>query len=155
QPSFDFGGKAQLTYGNYNQVQARGYVTGPIIDDQVAGNISFSYNYRDNYVKNVTIGGKTAGVNQPDGRAQLLWNAASNLEVLLGADVLYDSSPGYSTKVFGNFIPVEFPTINFGSNRTNQAFNGFNHRDIFGLLGRVTWTNDWGVLTSITGYRNV
>ncbi|HKD21041.1 MAG TPA: TonB-dependent receptor plug domain-containing protein, partial [Rhizomicrobium sp.] len=56
EPSFDEGGKVEVSYGNYNAVQLRGYVTGPI-DDTVAGKLAVSYNREDGPVKNVTLGG--------------------------------------------------------------------------------------------------
>jgi iron complex outermembrane receptor protein len=154
QPSFDEGAKLEASYGNYNAVQARGYVTGPISDD-LAGKISVSYNYRDPFIRNVTLGGKTNGTNQIEGRVQLLWTPNADLDILFGADYLHDTSGGYASRLDANFLPALFPTLSYRPNDTNQAFNGFQHRDIGGGLIRVTWRNSLGVLTSISGYRDV
>ena len=74
-PSFDNSAKLKLTYGNYNDVQARGYLTGAI-SDSLAGKISISTNHRDAFIDNTTIGGKTDGTDEYDFRGQLLWNVA-------------------------------------------------------------------------------
>ncbi|HKD21738.1 MAG TPA: TonB-dependent receptor, partial [Rhizomicrobium sp.] len=154
-PSFDPNARLEATYGIDNMVQLRGLVTGPVIGDKVAAKLSVDYNRRDDYIDNVAIGGKTAGVDQVNMRGQLLWQASQDLEVLIGADYLRDRSGGYATKLFGNFTPALYPTLSYDPNVTNQAFNGDNERDIYGSMARVTWTNPFGVLTSITGYRNI
>src|SRR5579872_3115493 len=42
KPSFDFDGRAQLTYGAFNFAQARGFITGPLTDE-IAAKASVSY----------------------------------------------------------------------------------------------------------------
>ena len=153
-PSFDESGKLEVSYGNYNAVQVRGYVTGPI-DDTVAGKLSVSYNREDGPVRNVTLGDTTANIDEIDGRAQLLWEAASNLEVLVGGDYMHDESGGYPARLLANFEPALFPTLSYDPNHTNQGYNGFDHRNIGGALARVTWTQPFAMITSITGYRDV
>lgn len=153
-PDFDPSGKLQVSYGNYNAVQARGYVTGGITDD-VAGKLSVSYNRRDDFIHNIALGGGTDGTNEGDVRGQLLWKAAPDLEFLLGADYMRDDSSGYPSRLLANFVPALFPHLSYNANTTNQAFNGFQHREIGGGFLRATWNNPVGVLTSITGYRNV
>ena len=153
-PSFDPGDRLQVSYGNYNAVQARGYLTGPITDT-LAGKISVSVNHRDAFIDNTTLGGKTDGTDEYALRGQLLWNAAPNVAVLLGADYMRDNSGGYPSRLQANFRPALFPNLSYDPNQTNQGFNGVQHREMGGGLARVTWTNPIGVLTSITGYRNV
>jgi iron complex outermembrane receptor protein len=153
-PSFDTDARAELSYGNYNAVQARGYLTGAITDN-LAGKISVSINHRDAFINNTTLGGDTDGTDEFALRSQLLWNAAADIQVLLGADYMKDNSGGYPSRLQANFKPALFPNLSYDPNTTNQGFNGVQHREIGGGLARVTWTNPVGVLTSITGYRNV
>jgi iron complex outermembrane receptor protein len=153
-PSFDPDAKLRLSYGNYNAVQARGYLTGPLTDT-LAGKISLSVNHRDAFIDNTTLGGQTDGTDEYDLRGQLLWKAAPDLEVLVGADYMRDNSGGYPSRLQANFKPALFPNLSYDPNQTNQGFNGVQHREIGGALARMTWTNPIGVLTSITGYRNV
>jgi iron complex outermembrane recepter protein len=154
EPSFDQSGKVELSYGNDNAVQARGYVTGPITDT-LAGKLSVSVNHRDAFIDNTTLGGQTDDTEEYDLRGQVLWQATEDLQVLLGADFLRDNSGGYPSRLLANFTPALFPGLSYDPNKTNQGFNGFQHREIEGGLARVTWTNPIGVLTSTTGLRNV
>ncbi len=153
-PSRMFGGKAQLTYGSDNLEEFRGLITGPITDS-LAGKLSASLRRRDDFERNVSLGGKVSGVEQGDVRGQLLWTVNPDLNVLLGADYLHETSSGYATKVLGNFRPSVFPNLSYDPSTTNQGYNGENDRKIGGAMGRVTWNVPWGVFTSITGYRTV
>jgi iron complex outermembrane receptor protein len=155
QPSFDPLSRIQLTYGSDNLTELRALATGPLHDDAVAGKISLSIRRRDDFVDNIVLGGKTAGIKQGDIRGQLLWKAAEGLEVLFGADFLREESSGYATKLKGDFVPEPFPALSYSPDITNQGYNGSNSRKIGGFEVRVNWQNSLGTLTSISGYRSV
>ena len=108
-PSFTPMAKVEGTYGSDNLVQLRGVFSGPLVADTLAGKIAISLDHRDDFIRNVTLHDKTAGVNQADVRGQLLWDVRSNLNVLFSADYLIDRSGGYPTKLTGNFIPASVP----------------------------------------------
>jgi iron complex outermembrane receptor protein len=154
-PSFTPMAKVEGTYGSNNLVQLRGVFSGPLVADTLAGKIAISLDHRDDFIRNVTLHDKTAGVNQADVRGQLLWDVKPNLNVLVSADYLIDRSGGYPTKLTGNFIPALFPTLSYDPETTNQGINGEQDRDIAGLSARVTWNGRWGTLTSISGFRYV
>jgi iron complex outermembrane receptor protein len=153
-PSFTFQGKAEATYGSYNLVQLRGLVTGPL-SDTVAAKLVVDYQHQDPYINNVFLHDKTDGTDLADVRAQLLWRPTSKVDVLFSADYLHDWSGGYPTRLLGAFVPALFPGLSYSPYDTNQAINGFQHRDIAGLSARVNYDSPVGVLTSITGYRYV
>ncbi|HLZ82955.1 MAG TPA: TonB-dependent receptor [Caulobacteraceae bacterium] len=154
-PSFTFGGKAEVTYGSDNLVEVRGLITGPVVRDTLAAKFAVDFNHRDDFVNNITLGGHTGGTNAADFRTQWLWRASPDVDVLFGADYLYDRSGGYATKLLGNFVPNLFPTLSYDPNTTNQGYNGFQNRDIAGLLLRVDWRTRLGTVTSISGFRYV
>ncbi len=54
KPSFDFGGKAEFTVGNYNAVGGSALVTGPLVGDTVAGSLYFADRHRDGLYSVVT-----------------------------------------------------------------------------------------------------
>jgi len=76
RPEFDFGGMAELSYGNYNQVRAQGAVTGPL-SDSIAFRLDAVYNRRDGFLEVVNAAGGTEedvnDRNRAFGRAQLLY----------------------------------------------------------------------------------
>jgi iron complex outermembrane receptor protein len=153
-PSFDFMGKVEGTYGSYNTGELRGMITGPL-SDTLAAKLVLDVNHEDDYINNVAIGGKTGRTDIFDIRGQLLWKPNDRVNVLLSADYLRDRSGGYPTRLLGDFVPELFPKLSYSPFDTNQAFNGFQNRDIAGVSARVTWDSPVGTLTSITGYRYV
>ena len=154
-PSFTPEARVQATYGSDNLAELRALATGPLHGSELAGKISMSLRYRDNYVDNVVLGGATAGVKQGDVRGQLLWKPDDDTDILFGADYLRDKSGGYPTKLKGDFLPEPFPALSYSPDVTNQGYNGRNDRKIGGAEIRVNWDNILGKLTSITGYRSV
>ena len=153
-PSFSFQARAEATYGSYNLVQLRGLVTGPL-SDTLAAKLVVDYQHQDPYINNVFLHDKTDGTDLADVRGQLLWRPASKVDVLISADYLHDWSGGYPTRLLGAFVPALFPGLSYSPYDTNQAINGFQHRDIAGVSARVNYDSSLGVVSSITGYRYV
>jgi outer membrane receptor protein involved in Fe transport len=54
KPSFDFGGTAEFTAGNYNAVGGSASVTGALVPDKVAGSLFFTDRQRDGFYSVVT-----------------------------------------------------------------------------------------------------
>ncbi|HEX4506927.1 MAG TPA: TonB-dependent receptor, partial [Alphaproteobacteria bacterium] len=54
KPSFDFGGDAEFTVGNYNAYGGSIAVTGPLVKDTVAGSLYFADRQRDGFYNVVT-----------------------------------------------------------------------------------------------------
>src|SRR6185312_11642177 len=54
KPSFDFGGDAEFTVGNYNAYGGSIAVTGPLVKDTVAGSLYFADRQRDGFYDVVT-----------------------------------------------------------------------------------------------------
>ncbi len=70
-PSYEFGGSAEISYGNRNAIVAKADVTGPI-SDNVAFSLAGGINKADGYGTNLVDGSKTSERNRWYGRAQLL-----------------------------------------------------------------------------------
>jgi iron complex outermembrane recepter protein len=70
-PSYEFGGSAELSYGNRNAIVAKANVTGPLADN-VAFSLAGGINKADGYGTNLVDGSKTSERNRWYGRAQLL-----------------------------------------------------------------------------------
>ncbi|WP_129793556.1 TonB-dependent receptor [Sphingosinicella sp. CPCC 101087] len=89
RPEFQFGGFAELTYGNYDNIRAAGGVTGPISED-LAFRIDAVYNRRDGFYEVVNpSGGTESDVNDRDRlfvRGQLLYEPNDSLSVRLIGD---------------------------------------------------------------------
>ncbi|MEY2884560.1 MAG: hypothetical protein RL490_2284 [Pseudomonadota bacterium] len=86
KPSFDFGGQAELTYGNFNNVRALGSITGPIAGDKVAFRLDGVYNKRDGFLKDVISGRELNNRDRFLVRGQLLIKPNEDLSIRLIGD---------------------------------------------------------------------
>lgn len=85
QPQFEFGGKAEVSLGNYDQRQVKATVTGPL-SDTVAVRLSGSVNKRDGYATNVTTGNDVNNRDRWSIRGDLLWIPTDQTQVRIIAD---------------------------------------------------------------------
>lgn len=87
QPSNTFGGQVRLGYGAYNEVTAEGFVTGPIVADQLSASLSATYRDHDAYFDNVVPGVPDLGAAHRFGtRAQLRWAPTDAFDATLRGD---------------------------------------------------------------------
>ena len=88
-PSFTFGGKAEVGYGNYDMYRAAGSITGPL-SESVAARLDGVYTSRAGFYKNVDANGNTiADINDRNRyfvRGQILFQPDSALSVRLIGD---------------------------------------------------------------------
>jgi iron complex outermembrane receptor protein len=89
KPEFDFGGSAELSYGNYNYMRGQIGITGPI-SEQLAFRVDAIYTRRDGFYDVVNAsGGTESDVNDRDRfftRGQLLFEPNDALSVRLIGD---------------------------------------------------------------------
>ena len=71
-PEFELGGSVEATYGNFDQINFKGTLTGPI-SDTVAVRVSGSYNNRDGYYTNLADGSDINERSRWATRVQVLW----------------------------------------------------------------------------------
>jgi len=85
EPQFAFGGSMEASYGNYDAVVLKGYLTGPI-SENVAVSLAGGYNRRDGYLDDLGTGGKTNDRNRWFVRGQALIEPSSDFKIRLIAD---------------------------------------------------------------------
>jgi iron complex outermembrane recepter protein len=88
EPKFEFGGAAELSYGNFNAIVAKADITGPLTEN-AAGALSIGYNRRDGYVENIGLGIDVNDRNRYNIRGDLLIKPSDNFKVRLIADYDY------------------------------------------------------------------
>jgi iron complex outermembrane receptor protein len=91
-PQFTSSGSAEVSYGNFNAVTARGFVTGPLTD-RIAGSFAVNYSRSDSYINDLFRGGKLDGSERVTVRGDLLIKPSDELSVLLKADYMRSSDP--------------------------------------------------------------
>jgi len=85
-PSFSPEGRAELSVGNYDFVQGKASVSGPLVEDRVAIRLSTSLTSRRGTIRNVRQNEWQNGQDNQSVRAQLLWRATPTLDLTLSGD---------------------------------------------------------------------
>lgn len=85
KPSFENYGKISTSFGNYNSKKVKAYYTGPL-NESMAYSLSADTNKADGYAKNQTTGNDTNNRDRYSLRADLLIEAADDLEIRITAD---------------------------------------------------------------------
>ena len=164
EPAFDFGGSAELTYGNYNAFIAKADITGPI-SETIAFSLAANYNRRDGYVFDAGLNTDSSDRNRYGVRGQLLWQPSADLKFRLIGD--FDQIDENCCAIANIVAGPTTPIVNaLAGGRGLDAANPFSYvtfsnfpssNDIknygFSLQGDYT-IGSLGV-TSITSYRKV
>ena len=86
KPSFTPEARIELTTGNYQFVQAKASVSGPLIPDKLAIRLSASVTERDGTIHNVVTGKDLNAQDNKSVRGQLYWKPTDNLDLALSGD---------------------------------------------------------------------
>jgi iron complex outermembrane recepter protein len=112
-PKYEFGGSAELSYGNYNAIIAKADITGPI-SDNIAFSLAGGLNKRDGYGTNLTDGSKTSERNRWYARGQLLIEPSDSVKFrLIGDYSKIDENCCFVGNVFNN-TTLPIPAISPG-----------------------------------------
>ena len=143
----EFEAKLEAGYGNYDAMQFRGLVNGPI-SENVAGKLSFSYKNRDGFGSDPALNNRdTDDLDSLNFRGQLLFVPNDDLEIL--ATLSYSKDENNNR----NVTNLE-PGIDDGDIRTTEVgVPQFFDRDIFSASVHIDWDLEPGTVKSITAYR--
>ncbi|MFV8816123.1 TonB-dependent receptor [Haliea sp. E17] len=95
QPTGEFGGKARLTLGNWNRIDSSIAADFPIIENVLAGKVTFMQHSRDGWIRNIVDGKDMGSRNVTAGRGYLKWTPTDDFDATLIAEVVRgrDGSP--------------------------------------------------------------
>ncbi|MEA3262857.1 MAG: TonB-dependent receptor [Pseudomonadota bacterium] len=162
EPSFKFKGSVEASYGNYDAMVLKGYVTGPLTDN-IAASVSAGINKRDGYVTDLGYNGKANERDRWFVRGQLKFEPSDALKVRLIAD--YDKIDEVCCAVVNVRRSGATTAIEAIGGRVNNSATPFadvaytnfpssNKIENWGLSGQVDYQVGPLKLTSITAYRN-
>jgi len=86
KPSFTPEARIELTTGNYQFIQAKASVSGPLIPDKLAIRLSASVTERDGTIHNVVTGKNLNAQDNKSVRGQLYWKPTETLDFALSGD---------------------------------------------------------------------
>ncbi|HSX55088.1 MAG TPA: TonB-dependent receptor [Sphingomonas sp.] len=150
-PEYEFGGKAQIGYGNYETLNGAFFVTGGL-SKTLALSVSGQYEKREEgFAKNIFTGNDIGQGDSWSGRAKLLWEPGEATRIVLAGD-------------FNGRDAAEPAFRQFSRNALGQILAG-SERDIVADVDPVLRARQWGAsllisqelgnvdLKSVTAYR--
>lgn len=151
--------KFEGSVGNFDYRSFKGSVSGPLVEDKLAGRLSFFTTKRDGYLKILNTGGAGLGLDQTGVRGKLLWHAAPALDVTLIADYNRDTSPGQLGKRLGPGTMLKAPripnpAIPADPYETFASFNPTTDATNYGANLKVRWSGDDFTILSLSQYRH-
>lgn len=173
RPTGELGMRWQLSYARFDQLQVRGAVEAPLVDDVIAVKLSGFYNHGGAFMNNLTTGTKNGGaLNNYGGRLGILVTPTADLTAYLSVDYMKDRSEQppnrprphagpLGTPADGSFEPspvvctvfgfcTEYGKYETGSNLVTPS-----SLKNFGASLNVEWDLGGIALSSVTGYRDV
>ena len=162
EPQFDTSGAVEATYGNFNQVIAKGYITGALHED-VAASFAAGINKRDGFFKDGGTGDRTNERDRWFIRGQVKINADDRLTMRLIGDydmidenccavsLVQAGAPAQAIRALGG--QFNDPAAPYGGTVYND-FNSTNRIRNWGLSAQADYDLGALTLTSITAYRN-
>jgi iron complex outermembrane receptor protein len=168
KPSFTSSANFEVSYGNYNFLQAKASVTGAL-SSKIAGRISFSGTQRDGLIDNVATGRPTNSLNNQGIRGQLLYTPSERTNIILAADITTQRPDGYA-QVIAGVAPTQradyrqFDAIIADLNYQLPSLNAFDRKidhdtpwrsgqDMGGISLNLDTKIGNGTLTSTTAWR--
>lgn len=103
-PSFKPENQFEVSYGNYNYVQAKAAVSGPL-SQKLAGSLSFSGTQRNGTLYNIATETSINTLNNLGARGKLLFKPTEKTNITLIADVTRQRPNGYAL-VVGGVVPT-------------------------------------------------
>ncbi len=167
QPAFDLGGYITGSYGNYDAIELKGAITGPV-SEQLALRFDGGYRKRDGYIDDVNSDRMFNDVNRWYARGQALYDTATfSLRLIADYYETDEQCCGAVSAVRGAFAPLIEGIA--GAQGRDGLYTGHpSERRMAASPNRdfSEKVRDWGIsaeanaelgdikLTSITAYRN-
>jgi iron complex outermembrane receptor protein len=168
-PTFEPEAYGELSGGTLGYFQGKGTVSGPLIDNVLAGRFSATMTTRDGVLKNVTTGGTDNNIDSYGLRGQMLYRLYEDFHVRLSADFSAIAS-NCCTQVFvrvgTSLKPAasQYPALAAGAGYAPPSTNPYARlTDIDapikvatsqgGLSGIADWNMGDMTLTSVTAWR--
>lgn len=134
RPSDEFHGKAQVRYGNYNALDFRGMLTGPLADN-LSGRISVVRQDHEGYAYNEHLNEDLDSQKSDAIRAQLRYTPSDTTEVLLTGELYRDIGNPLNSDNGNSGLPAPEPDLK--DRRTTRDFQNFDKRDVRALSANV------------------
>jgi iron complex outermembrane recepter protein len=170
-PSFKPTVAINIDAGNYDggdggvsspRVNARAFVSIPLVSDLLAVSLSGGYDYTKGYFRNVATGARDGVIQKGNLRGKILLTPSSDVNIVLASFYMKNSGNGQGLEVPYNALTAaaQYPGSVIPRRPYETAYDTgvanaqYDFQRIYGFSGKITWDTDAGTLTSLTGYNN-
>ncbi|NVE94375.1 TonB-dependent receptor [Altererythrobacter lutimaris] len=143
-PSFDWEGDFRASYGNFDELQVGGTISGPLIGDTVAVRVSGFRNERDGFYTNTLTGSELRNRDRWGVRGKILFEPSDEFSLVLSGDYGKDDELGPGGDRLDS--PFDFEVA--------QNTDGVVQAERWGLSGEANIQLGDHTLTWIAAYRN-
>lgn len=177
RPDGEFGIRAELLAGNYNRLDASFSIEGPLLKDKLAAKVAVMSRNRDGYWEDNNGGTVNLAIN-PAGMPSTPTGTKPDVDMLIVRPMLrFTPTDSVDFTVIGEYVKDESGTANSRNivntvvGRRPQTIHGYtppadpyeiNHNligyndvDVKSLVGELNWDLGHGVVTSVTGFRDL
>lgn len=146
KPAFDFGGSAELTYGNYDALIGKAMITGPVSED-VAFSVAGGFNKRDGFFEDGNTGDRTNERDRWFVRGQLLYEGdVGSIRIIGDYDKIDENCCGVVNLLAG----PTFPAVTALGGRTNDPADPFS-RTVYNTFNSTNDIENYGISVQMDG----
>ncbi|AMN46176.1 hypothetical protein ACG33_03460 [Steroidobacter denitrificans] len=160
EPGFTPSGRLSLDYGRFDTVTAKGFISGPLVGDTLAGSLSAYREDSDGYHRDIVTGrNNVGGVESTVVRGKLLAQPSDEVTLLLSLgymDRRDEDTQNYSA-IGGNALARNIPGAEFAERPYEFAASRTPFADSTVYLASLKADFDFaaGTLSSMTAYNKV
>jgi len=159
QPTGEFGGEAQLVYGNYNRLNLNAALNFPITSN-LAGKVSVLHSGHDGFFRNLTDGRRLGSTDMTTVRAYLKFDNGSNYDATLIGEYNRSRNGAQTSVSYADPSSVLYRP-GYGTEKGKPTFwRGHsanlpdqNNRNTYSLTLTQNIESGFGDIVSITNYR--
>lgn len=153
-----FDASVEATYGNYDRLDAAGFINIPFASHSGAIRASAAYRSHDGYVRNPAIGAKVDDQETLSGRLQVYAEPTDRLRILFTLDGTRDRATGPANHVLD--LDTSDPmsalyTVSRDPDVTYGTEAGYQNRDTVGVRAEISYDTAFATLTFLGSYRDL
>jgi len=141
----------EATYGRFDQLDIRGMVSGPLILDTLAAQLSFSSKNSDGAFYNATTGNRVGAADEQSMRLKFRFTPNDRTKFDLTGNYSRNKGFGAPADLSGDVGSIAM--FDPSPNVVNMNVDGGYNRKTWGVTGRLEHDFNGIVLTSISAYR--
>ncbi|HRX39064.1 MAG TPA: TonB-dependent receptor [Parvularculaceae bacterium] len=171
QPTEEFSGYGEISYGSYDRITGKGAISGPLVEEKLYARVAFLTDDRDGLYKNLTTGETANDINTRAARAILKFTPTDQFTATLTGDWAKSKQNGVLKSICHRVVREEYifftnnpvtglprpgvtpPTQETDLRTARSGINGRQGIETYGGSLNMTYAANGFDIVSITGVR--